>query len=298
MIKQTSSAKYSTANQSLPHSGSGFTLLELMVALVIVSILASISLPVFRDEVEKAELSELVLRVDAMRTSMNSAYQQNNNYIFEFPIATAGNIPTQLANIISDNLTYPELELSLAPSNRVFERFPDGLTRPYLLVRADGFEQAQTLENFSEILPERIWDWWQEPLVVAVALLDTGSGSTDAPGSENPDPGSGGGNPDSGNPEPAPGSGGGNPDPSNPAPELDDPAPEFDDPAPEFDDPAPEFDDPAPGLDDPAPDTDGGNPGPGNGGGNRNPANRNNDQDKGWLCTMLDGLGVSPRFCN
>lgn len=58
----------------------GFTLLELMIAVAIVSILVGIALPSYRDTVVRGQLVDATTALSAMRARMEQYYQDNRSY--------------------------------------------------------------------------------------------------------------------------------------------------------------------------------------------------------------------------
>lgn len=67
----------------------GFTLLELMIAVAIVGILASIALPSYRDYVIRARLVDATTALSAVRARMELYYQDNRTYA---PIGTSPSV--------------------------------------------------------------------------------------------------------------------------------------------------------------------------------------------------------------
>src|SRR5688572_1886130 len=53
----------------------GFTLIELMIVVTIISLLAAIALPAYQDYSVRAKMSEVVLAMSACRTSITEIYQ-------------------------------------------------------------------------------------------------------------------------------------------------------------------------------------------------------------------------------
>jgi type IV pilus assembly protein PilA len=53
----------------------GFTLVELMIVVAIVSILAAIAIPMYQDYAKRARMSEVVLALSACRTPIAEVYQ-------------------------------------------------------------------------------------------------------------------------------------------------------------------------------------------------------------------------------
>lgn len=68
------------ANQSKTHRDRGFTLIELMVAIVIVAILASIAIPSYQAYVRRGQLAEAFTTLSDMRVKMEQWYQDNKFY--------------------------------------------------------------------------------------------------------------------------------------------------------------------------------------------------------------------------
>lgn len=58
----------------------GFTLIELMIAAAIISILASIALPAYSDYTRRGRVSEAISSLASWRMQMEQYYQDNNNY--------------------------------------------------------------------------------------------------------------------------------------------------------------------------------------------------------------------------
>jgi len=151
----------------------GFSLLESVFVLLILALLANMSYPVFRDEMEKARLSELSLRIDAMRSAFKTAYEQGDRSMFDFKLAQPGQIPAELASLpVKDSLHYPNLFLVMYHTNKVIGQFNDGQERPYLAVIAGNTKGARTLRNFAEIYPRSHWAWSSRGAMMAVPLLD------------------------------------------------------------------------------------------------------------------------------
>jgi len=58
----------------------GFTLVELMIAVVVVSILAAIALPAYSNYVKRGKISEATANLGSLRVSMEQYYQDNRTY--------------------------------------------------------------------------------------------------------------------------------------------------------------------------------------------------------------------------
>ena len=68
----------------------GFTLIELMIAVAIVSILAAIALPSYKNYLIRGKLPDATSNLSAKRVKMEQFYQDNRTYV----AATAGNSDT------------------------------------------------------------------------------------------------------------------------------------------------------------------------------------------------------------
>lgn len=160
--------------QSMPkmHEQSGLTLIELVLSLIIVSTLATISYPVFDNQLEKGRLAELVLRIDAMRTASIASIERGNPALLQFNKVPSGQVPPELTGIIDDSLQYPGLVLMVLRTAKDFHQFAGGVERPYLMVSVAGTEDLPKLRNLSEILPENRWAWWVQSTVMMIPLVD------------------------------------------------------------------------------------------------------------------------------
>lgn len=58
----------------------GFTLIEVLIVVTILSILASIALPAYSDYVRRGQLQESFARLSDLRVKMEQYYQDNKNY--------------------------------------------------------------------------------------------------------------------------------------------------------------------------------------------------------------------------
>jgi type IV pilus assembly protein PilE len=73
-------AKHATRHQGAALRQGGFTLIELMIAVVIVSILAAIALPSYVDYVKRGKLAEAFGELADYRVKMEQFYQDNRSY--------------------------------------------------------------------------------------------------------------------------------------------------------------------------------------------------------------------------
>jgi type IV pilus assembly protein PilE len=61
--------------------GKGFTLIEIMVAIAIIGILASIAIPSYRDYVTRGKLVEASTNLSDLRIKIEQSFQDNRSYI-------------------------------------------------------------------------------------------------------------------------------------------------------------------------------------------------------------------------
>jgi len=176
------------------------------MTLIILSALATISYPLFDEQLDKSRLAELVLRIDAMRTAATTSIEEGNPAFTVFSPAPAGQLPSELTGIVTDSLQYQGLEMMLIRSPKTFHQFQGGIDRPYLMISATAVDSMERLRHLSEILPESIWAWWTPSAAMVIPLIEDRFLQTP------PVPGSGGANPGTSNP------GSSNPGSSNPGP--------------------------------------------------------------------------------
>jgi len=75
-------------------STTGFSLVELMVAVLIVSILAALALPAYRDYVTRGKLTEAYTVLSAQRVKMEQYYQDLRDYSNACQTGTVAPVPT------------------------------------------------------------------------------------------------------------------------------------------------------------------------------------------------------------
>ena len=72
----------------------GFTLIELMIAVAIVGILASIALPAYNDYVMRGRLAEAHGELSAMRSKLETFFLDNRTYVGACVVNTVAPLPT------------------------------------------------------------------------------------------------------------------------------------------------------------------------------------------------------------
>jgi len=58
----------------------GFTLVELMIAIVIVGVLAAVAIPIYRGNIKKAKMSECDAALGTIRTGLRVYYAEHSKY--------------------------------------------------------------------------------------------------------------------------------------------------------------------------------------------------------------------------
>jgi type IV pilus assembly protein PilA len=69
--------RYMKQNLVLECAQCGFTLIELMIAIAIVGILASIAVPAYQDHIARAQMSEAMVLVDGLKAAVSENYAQD-----------------------------------------------------------------------------------------------------------------------------------------------------------------------------------------------------------------------------
>ncbi|HJV82084.1 type IV pilin protein, partial [Noviherbaspirillum sp.] len=81
-------------------SGTGFTLIELMVTVAIIAILAAIAVPSYHNYVTTGKIPQATNNLASMRVKLEQFYQDNRTYVGACAAGTVAPLPT------SDNFTY------------------------------------------------------------------------------------------------------------------------------------------------------------------------------------------------
>jgi type IV pilus assembly protein PilE len=85
---------------------SGFTLIELMIAILVMGILTAIALPSYRDYVTRGKITEATSNLADMRVKMEQYFQDKRTYVGACVDGTAAPLPTA-ANSKYFDLTCP-----------------------------------------------------------------------------------------------------------------------------------------------------------------------------------------------
>ncbi|WP_157497173.1 pilin [Hahella ganghwensis] len=158
------------------HSSQGFTLLELMIAITILAILLTLAIPRYDRYMEKSRLTDLVTRIDALRTSAATAFYADGVSLNFKPVGP-GAMPLELEKyLISDSMFYPDISMQIVTSNKTFQPFTGGKKRLYLMLSAQNKDGAEKLTLLSQILPHHIWGWWGTSVSMMVSLQNSAWG--------------------------------------------------------------------------------------------------------------------------
>ena len=104
----------------------GFTLIELMVTIIIIGVLASIAIPMYRANVNRAIKAEADATMGTIRTALRVYYAEFGKY----PTATTAN-PWDITNLNSDYTDvirkyYPASTYTVTSSNTAYTIFATG----------------------------------------------------------------------------------------------------------------------------------------------------------------------------
>ncbi|MDO8596024.1 MAG: type IV pilin protein [Sulfuricaulis sp.] len=73
---------------------SGFTLIELMIAVVVVAILSAIALPAYQEYITRGKIPEATSNLADMRVKLEQYFQDNRTYVGACVAGTAAPLPT------------------------------------------------------------------------------------------------------------------------------------------------------------------------------------------------------------
>lgn len=82
------------------HRTRGFTLIEMMITVVIISILAAVALPAYNDYVKRGRISQATNNLAAMRVKIEQFYQDNRTYVDACAVGSVAELPPD------DSFTY------------------------------------------------------------------------------------------------------------------------------------------------------------------------------------------------
>ena len=72
----------------------GFTLIELIIAILVVAILAGVAIPSYRDHIRRAKIAEATAGLADMRVKLEQYFQDNRTYVGACAAGTVAPLPT------------------------------------------------------------------------------------------------------------------------------------------------------------------------------------------------------------
>ena len=163
----------------------GFTLIEVMIAIVIIGILATIAVPSYQGYILKSQTAALIERLDGMRTKMAAQRALGDERMFQSSPGSMNALPDYLDSYgMQDSFGPPH------PGVRAFYVVSDssypslrgnGGTRPYMALFATSPEGLKYLQAFEEVFPADLRTWAQSNALLVVPLLDSGMAGSKMP---------------------------------------------------------------------------------------------------------------------
>ena len=114
-MKRTTEGAVQTVKTQLPGRGRrGFTLVELMLVVVIISILAGLAIPNYRVVVIRARAADVLGRIRVVELGVHSYLGENNAWPGESAVSV---IPTGLDGFLPENFTFASEDFDLSESH-------------------------------------------------------------------------------------------------------------------------------------------------------------------------------------
>lgn len=153
----------------------GFTLIELALVVLIIGLLASVAIPSYSDYVQKSQLVEVQLQVDALRNAATALYESSDEQVrLKFKSQAGGslaliknylpNLPFQGTNYAYPNLNFMFVMRGFSGSNTDI--------RPYIGLTGSGVDGRRTLRLFSEIYPASRQEWMLQSTMLLIPMID------------------------------------------------------------------------------------------------------------------------------
>lgn len=154
------------------HVQSGFTLMDLMIAVAVLGTLFALAIPIYNDYRVRARVAQVLTSIDTLRTVFHTRFEVEGQ-IPKFSPGKPGEIPPELAGlpIGPELLTFAPLTETLIQSSHHYGPF-EGKDIPYLTLTASNPSQARYLRAVAHVLPHNAYAWLLEPTAMIVPLLD------------------------------------------------------------------------------------------------------------------------------
>jgi prepilin-type N-terminal cleavage/methylation domain-containing protein len=151
---------------------SGFTLVELMMAVAVLGVLLAVAVPLYSDYQTRARVAQVLTAIDTLRTVFHAEYEVEGG-IPTFAPGKEGEIPPELARlpIGPELLRFDYLSEHLVQSSHHYGPF-EGKDIPYLVLKANDATQSRYLAALAHALPHSSYAWMLEPTIMVVPLLD------------------------------------------------------------------------------------------------------------------------------
>lgn len=153
-------------------SHSGFTLMDLMIAVAVLGTLMTLAIPVYNDYLVRARVVQVLTSIDTLRTVFHAEYEVEGR-IPRFKAGKEGELPSELSRLSfgPDLLNFGHLEEYLFQSSHHYGPF-EGKDIPYLVLVAKNAEQTRYLQAIARVLPHSAYAWTIESVAMVVPLLN------------------------------------------------------------------------------------------------------------------------------
>ncbi len=131
-----------------PAGGSGFTLLEMVFAIMIISTLAVLILPNYRKSQLKAQSAEVLGRIESINVSIK-AYEADHGALLPFT-GPVGSPPDFMASYMNTGIFAGPAKISFQLTK------PDAESAPVLVINANGSAESQILLAAGAALGDRV----------------------------------------------------------------------------------------------------------------------------------------------
>ena len=103
---------------SIFNKSHGFTLIEVMVVVLIISILSAIAIPAYQDYVIRAKITQAINGLSARQTQMEQCYQDNHSYTPASPVPPCKACVTETAENFEFTCTSTASTFTLTATGR------------------------------------------------------------------------------------------------------------------------------------------------------------------------------------